>query len=45
VHHSANFKIELVIANKRKKLMISDKLIGEVEAHPNISCIETTNHP
>jgi hypothetical protein len=39
VHHSANFKIELVMANKRKKLT------GEAEAHPDISCIETTNHP
>jgi hypothetical protein len=39
------FKIELVMANKRKKLTISDKLnvIGEVEAHPNIPRIEMAN--
>jgi hypothetical protein len=40
------FKIELVMANKRKKLMISDKLnvISEAEAHPNVPHIEMANH-
>jgi hypothetical protein len=48
VHRSAIFKTELVMANKRKKLTISDKLnvIGEVEAHPNIPRIEMASfHP
>jgi hypothetical protein len=39
------FKIELVMANKRKKLTISDKLnvIGEVEARLNVPRIEMAN--
>jgi hypothetical protein len=45
VHCLAIFKIELVMANKRKKLTISDKLnvIGKVEAHPNVPRIEMAN--
>jgi hypothetical protein len=33
------------MANKRKKLMISNKLnvISEVDAHPNVPCIEMAN--
>jgi hypothetical protein len=39
------FKIELVMANKRKKLTVSDKLnvIYEVEAHLNIPHTEMAN--
>jgi hypothetical protein len=44
VHNLANFKIELVMANKRKKATIREKLnvIGQV-AHLNVPHTEMSN--